>query len=479
MDGDLTVENALDVVRHIFAPSELSYVEELVFVRTWEGQRYREMALDSGYEEGYLKDVGAKLWSALSKRIGYPVSKKRLRFILEDVASRIPASAWQPSTSSVPSRLLSSMSTAPPISISPPSIAVNLPEVTPWVGVTQSFGPESPGSPLPFQSRWYIKRPPLEEMAMGILQQPGGLLRIRGVSKVGKTSLIHQLLGEAQQKNMRTVLLDLRQTESSTFESLDNFLRWFCWATTQKLGLSLNVDDYWFPGAGSKLSCTNYIQTCVLSPLDSPVVIAIDTMHYLSSHVKLACEFVTMLRSWYEQSRAMPIWGKLRLVLSYTAELDLPLATHQSPFNVGVFLELKSLTLDQAQTLARVYQFDDNLISPEQLAVLFERVGGCPCLLQLAFYWLQYGHVSMAQLLEDITSETGVYGEYLQSLWLRLQQADPLWQAWKQVVQADHPVTLDLAVARSLEVMGLVKLDNREATPRCSLYKDYFARFFV
>jgi hypothetical protein len=51
----MDVEVALGIVKKILAPQQLSYVEELVFVRTWQDQLYREMAIETGYEEGYLK----------------------------------------------------------------------------------------------------------------------------------------------------------------------------------------------------------------------------------------------------------------------------------------------------------------------------------------------------------------------------------------------------------------------------------------
>jgi hypothetical protein len=79
-------QEALTLIRDILAPRQLSYIEELVICHSWEGKRYREMALETGYEEGYLKDTGSRLWQALSESLGYQVSKKRLRYLLTDMA---------------------------------------------------------------------------------------------------------------------------------------------------------------------------------------------------------------------------------------------------------------------------------------------------------------------------------------------------------------------------------------------------------
>ena len=79
---------ALNLIQDILAPRKLSSLEEMVICYSWEGKRYREMALSLGYEEGYLKDTGSRLWQSLSDRLGYPVSKKRLRYTLTELVAQ-------------------------------------------------------------------------------------------------------------------------------------------------------------------------------------------------------------------------------------------------------------------------------------------------------------------------------------------------------------------------------------------------------
>jgi hypothetical protein len=295
---------------------------------------------------------------------------------------------------------------------------------------------------------------------------------------MGKTSFINQLLGRAQQQGMSVVLVDMRQVDADALDSLDAFLRWFCWAISQKLNLNLNVDDYWFASAGSKLSCTTFIQDQVLSPLNSPVVIAIDTLHHLSEHPHIASNFLAMLRSWYEQARSSPEWGKLRLVLAYAAEFDLPLQTHQSPFNVGLPLELPLFTPDQMDILAKCYRLDDLDWCQGDIVPLMERVGGHPYLIQLAFYWLQTGQWTVQRLVDQAASDDGIYREYLHRLWLILQQSPALQEAWQQVISAEEPIVLAAPLAHRLEAMGLVQFEGGRAKVRCSLCRDYFAALY-
>jgi hypothetical protein len=77
-------QNALELVRKMLAPKHLSYIEEIVLLDSWEGKLYREIAQERGYEEGYLKDIGSRLWLELSENIGREVTKKTFKVILSD-----------------------------------------------------------------------------------------------------------------------------------------------------------------------------------------------------------------------------------------------------------------------------------------------------------------------------------------------------------------------------------------------------------
>ncbi|MFK8185496.1 MAG: AAA-like domain-containing protein, partial [Phormidesmis sp.] len=305
---------ALTLIRDILEPRQLSSLEEMVICYSWEGKRYREMALSLGYEEGYLKDTGSRLWQSLSDSLGYPVSKKRLRYTLQEIVAQ--------SQSSKTDAVSPATATTTPANADP-----SPPAFEPSVGY--------PGSPLSFGSPLYIQRPPVETLSVAALQHPGGLLRINAPWRMGKTSLINHLIGEFQQMGQATVVIDMRQIDTTSLESLDVFFRWFCWSINQQLNLAWDLDKYWFEDAGSKLNCTTYMQEHILTQINSPLVIAIDTCHALLEHPIIARNFFAMLRSWYEQAKVRPQWQKLRLILAHVANLDLPVHAHQSPFNVG------------------------------------------------------------------------------------------------------------------------------------------------
>lgn len=79
----MNVEEALEIVQTVVDNGSLSKVQEIVFRHCWERQSYMEIALDSGYEVGYIRDVGCKLWQSLSKAFGKKVTKNNFQGILK------------------------------------------------------------------------------------------------------------------------------------------------------------------------------------------------------------------------------------------------------------------------------------------------------------------------------------------------------------------------------------------------------------
>jgi hypothetical protein len=434
-------QEALSVVQQLFPGKMFGYVEQAVFLGTWEGKRYREMAQELGYEEGYLKDTGSRLWRLLSQRLGKEVTKKRLRNLLIEVSALAES--------------------RPEVDRPRPPAASNL---------------KFPGSPLKFGSPFYIPRSPTESLAIAALQQSGSLIRIKAPWRMGKTSLINHLLGTAQQVGMHTVSLDVRQADAAVVSDLDAFLRWFCWAIGQQLGIACNFEDYWFASAGSKLSCTTLMQEQLLSAVDQPVVVAIDTVHHLVDYPDIAGNFFAMLRAWYEQARVRDTWQKLRLVLAYVSELDLPLPLHQSPFNVGLLLELPGFTWEQVIDLAQGYDLaccgiqDYSALQP-----LFQLIGGHPYLWHLTFYWLRSGHLSLEQIRQQATTPPGIYSEYLRRYWLYTNEHPMLMAGIQHMLTSLEPVYLKPTVMTQLKDIGLIRLQGVKATFQCELYRQYFA----
>ncbi|NEQ22032.1 MAG: NACHT domain-containing protein [Microcoleus sp. SIO2G3] len=89
----MTVEEALLIVERVLDQGRLNKVQELVFRQAWEGQSYGDIAKSSGYDMGYIKDTGSKLWQMLSKALGEKVTKANVQSVLKRCARQIYATA--------------------------------------------------------------------------------------------------------------------------------------------------------------------------------------------------------------------------------------------------------------------------------------------------------------------------------------------------------------------------------------------------
>ncbi|MEC4887532.1 MAG: AAA-like domain-containing protein [Scytonema sp. PMC 1070.18] len=200
----------LDTLKKVLQPRHLTEVEEIVFLRCWAGQSYQEMANELGYNADYVKRIGSQLWNLLSEKFGRKISKKNMKLV---------ASLLQPESDK--------------------SQENNL------VVLQKSDVLDFPSGPVPINSSLYIERPPLEQLACSEILQPGSLLRIEAPQQMGKTSLLLRILEYAQNHGLQTVLLNLQQVDRSILTNLDQFLRWFCYNVSQKLGVFPRLNGYW------------------------------------------------------------------------------------------------------------------------------------------------------------------------------------------------------------------------------------------
>jgi serine/threonine-protein kinase len=155
----------------------------------------------------------------------------------------------------------------------------------------------------------------------------------------------------------------------------------------------------------------------------------------------------------------------------HSKEVYVPLNINQSPFNVGLPIELPEFTRDQVENLAKLYGLDLSVASIEQLMAM---MGGHPELVQQAISHLNHQEVELEPLLETAPTEEGIYCNHLRRLWQSLQEYPELVEALKNVVAANSPVRLEATLLYKLHSMGLVQLQGNNCSPRCNLYRQYF-----
>jgi len=407
----------------------LTDLELIIFRGAWDNQTYEKMAVNTDYSASYLhRIVGQKLWEKLSEALGEKVSKKNFRAALERKLRENQVTANQPTNQSI-----------------------NL-------DATEEI---------------YVERPPLESRCYEALSQPGSLIRIKAPAGMGKTLLSLRMLEGIASQEYRSVYLNLNLAAETELSNLDKFLQWFCVIVGKKLRLKNQLEDYWDERySSSTVNCTEYFEEYLLPAEATPLVLCLDEVDRIFPYHQVAEGFLGLLRAWHEDAKISETWKQLRLMVVHATEVYIPLNINQSPFNVGVPVELPEFNPEQIRDLAGCYGLKWHR---EQVNQLMAMVGGHPQLIQQALSQLRvYENVSLDRLLADAPTEAGIYSHHLREHLLSLQKHQNLLEALKEVVFASNPIRLDSTIAYKLQSMGLVQMQGNDCSPRCDLYGKYF-----
>lgn len=331
--------------------------------------------------------------------------------------------------------------------------------------------PELPGGQIDVASTFYIERPPIEERCYQTILQPSGLIRIKAPRQMGKTSLMAKILHHAALQGYRTVPLTFQLVDKEVFRNLDRFLKWFCSYVGRELRLPNQIDDYWDDIFGSKVNCKDYFEKYLLAQIDNPLVLGLDEIDRIFQYPDIAEDFLGLLRAWHEESKRRAIWKKLRLLVVHSTEVYIPMNINQSPFNVGLPIDLPEFNAEQVQDLAARHNLN---WSEQEVEKLMAIVGGHPYLVRVALYHISKQDLTLEDLPENVTSETGIYSDHLRRHLWNLEQYPELAEAMKNVISENSSGQLTGMLGFKLDSLGLVKWEGNKCYPRCELYRQYF-----
>ncbi|MCY7279258.1 MAG: AAA-like domain-containing protein [Phormidesmis sp. CAN_BIN44] len=359
----------------------------------------------------------------------------------------------------------------------PPS---TLPETGEAIPTPIPAEPEHPTGQVLLASTFYMERPPIEVQCYQEIVHPGALIRIKAPRQMGKTSLMARILDQARKQGHRTVHLSFQLAPSDVLSNVDKLMRWFCLCVSRSLRLPNQLADYWDDIFDGNYNSTSYFEQYLLAATNSPLVIGLDEVDRVFAYPEIANDFFGLLRAWYEKAkygdRDSDTWKKLRLVVSHSTEVYIPMNLNQSPFNVGLSIELPEFTVEQVQDLTQRYQLDWTL---NQIETLMRLVGGHPYLVRVAMYHVAHQMIAFEQVLEQAATEAGIYSDHLRRHLWNLGKHPELANAFSDVVTARASVSLKSILAFRLNSFGLVTIASNRVTPRCELYRQYFCEYLA
>lgn len=430
-------------------PKALSNLQEIVFCQVWMEKTYAEIADEYNYEHSYIRDVGFKLWNAISEALGEKVSKSNVKAVLNRYARKGKFESTN-------------------------DYSIN----TPIKSVSQAI--EFPSGPVPLNSRLYIERSRIEAQIYAEILKLGSLIRLKGPRQIGKTSLLKRILHHAKSHNMKIFSLSFHRADRTIFDNPDKFLRWFCTNVSYQLGIPCKLNEYWNDAIGSKVSCTIYFEEYLLKTLKAPLVIALDEVDILFGFPQISAEFFSLLRSLYEDAKEIEIWQSVRWILVHATDVYVPLKLSQSPFNVGLSLCLPEFSLEQVQELIKRHQLCEFMGASEmeKLFSFLDIIGYHPGLVRRALYHLSQKNTDIDLLIAEAHTQSGIYSDRLRQLLAAIHPDPDLQAALKKLVSTQTSIELDPLVAYHLESIGLIKLQGNSATISCELYRKFFAQCF-
>jgi hypothetical protein len=321
----------------------------------------------------------------------------------------------------------------------------------------------------PINSTFYQERFPVESRCYSAIKEPGALIRIKAAKQMGKTSLLKRIRAEVKKVNYSTVYLNFSLIERDKFTNAHNFLRSFYAYVMNQLPSAPPL-PVWNQDVPSMVSCTIAVRE-LLRHLDGVLVLALDEVDKLFEYPDIYENFFPMLRNWNESANESETWERLRLVVAHSTEDYGRLDINQSPFNVGLPVRLEEFTEEQVKSLAMRHGLDSQMVAP-----VMSLVGGHPYLVRLMFYYLVRQDAEIDQLLQDATTDVGIYTEHLRRHLETLQDNAELGMVFQEIVRNQQPIRLEKKNRQiyQLDSMGVIKISNNLVMPRCRLYQEYF-----
>ncbi|MBE8992985.1 AAA-like domain-containing protein [Microcystis aeruginosa] len=318
----------------------------------------------------------------------------------------------------------------------------------------------------------YVKRPPLEENCLKVLQQEQSLLRIRAPHNSGKTRLVNWLVHHLKQDNYQPVIIDCEEEKATIALSCEDLLLSICRTITQELKINESLLDKFWSRPGTPAHKTRrYLEEYVLQPSANPLVFVFEKFDTILETETLGNEICGILRSWHER-RSQP-WRKLRLIIIHSTEFYSNYDFYASPLiGVGYVASLSDFNTEQVLSFAQVNGINWTLSDVNKVMNL---VGGNPYLIKLILVKLQEGN-SLEKVLDDALQGREPFQSHFFLLMRYLKSNANLRNTFRQILQkkALTPAQMKGESVQFLERLGLIDKNYDTLEVRCNLYQVYF-----
>lgn len=301
-----------------------------------------------------------------------------------------------------------------------------------------------------------------------------GLVLLRGPRETGKTTLLTAALGESGREGARVVLTDMGAMMAARMRTTAEFLTFLAGELAERVDLDPTEAEAAVSPDGPARGFRRYLLRRVLDADQPSLVWAIDEFDRIFTQ-ECCAEVLGLFRSWHNERAAESggPWSRLSLVMAYSTEAHLHVRDlNQSPFNVGLTLDVGDLTPEQVCELNMLY---GSPLREEEVGRLRGLVDGHPGLLNRSFAELSRGTLRLDDLERQGRQGGGIFAGHLQRLWGSLKRDPELCGVVADVLERRGcPRDDEFLRLRSAGVLSGAAPE--EARVRCRLYEDYLRR---
>jgi hypothetical protein len=336
------------------------------------------------------------------------------------------------------------------------------------------FDPRSmiiPGGSIKTDSRFYVVRNS-DDQVFTDLQKSRAMVTIRGPRQTGKTSLImgmYVALRSAEEP-IRTAFVDFQALEEGSLKSRNTI--WL--AIAVQIAKQLRIQGWkrtdWKLDDSYLINISTFLDQFVFAYDETPLLICLDEVDRSFSS-PIGSKFFGSVRAFFNSGALDPSWGKVKWLLGSSSEPSFFIEDlTQSPFNIGLRVELGAFTTAEVEKFAGRHGL---ALDPSTLKMVMEFVGGRPYLVHLMFYNMVRHPEAHANFFDTNFTSRNIFRDHLHSYLVQFQRQKLLANAMLKIISGGG--CDDEKLVDRLEAAGLVRLDDSmRAIPACRLYAEFF-----
>ena len=324
---------------------------------------------------------------------------------------------------------------------------------------------------LPLGSPLYVDRRSDGAFHAALALRPMIVL-VKGARQIGKTSLLVRGVEHIRRRDVRMVYVDLQSIERGNLRTQRELFSTLSRIFARELGLAVTMDEIYDERDGPNKNFENFL---FRHALGASVIWFMDEVDRLFDFDYYTDVF-SLMRSWHNRRPVHSELANLTLVLSYATETHLLIEdVYQSPFNVGVKVEIEDFTPEQLAGLNA--RMGHPIRTEAEMQQFVSLVGGHPHLACRGLSWIANERRGIGEFARHASSDSGPFGSHLRSL-LKLSQS-PEQASAVAAALSGRPCRNNDAFLH-LRSAGVVLGDDCSSMRmRCGIYSTYLRRHLL